>query len=90
MTSHGCLQLGINGNLKVTNDKRLVTAMFSGSLVGDFLPTQTIYKGKTLRHHPLYQFPLDWDITHSLKHRYNEGTMLQYVKKVIIPYVKRI
>ena len=72
------------------NDKRLITAVFCGSLVGDFLPIQVIYKGKTPRCHPHYQFPLDWDITHSPKHWSNEKTMLQYVKKVIIPYVERI
>ena len=72
------------------NDKRLITAIFCGSLVGDFLPIQVIYKGKTPRCHPHYQFPLDWDITHSPKHWSNEKTMLQYVKKVIIPYVESI
>ena len=46
-------------------NKRLITDVFCGSLVGDFLPIQVIYKGKTPRCHPHYQFPLDWDITHS-------------------------
>lgn len=27
-------------------DKRLITAVFCGSLVGDFLPVQVIYQGK--------------------------------------------
>ena len=29
------------------NDKCLITTVFCGSLVGDFLPVQIIYKGKT-------------------------------------------
>ena len=72
------------------NDKCLITVVFCGSLVGDFLPIQVIYKGKTPRCHPHYQFPLNWDITHSPKHWSNERTMLQYIKKVIIPYVECI
>ena len=71
------------------NDKRLITAVFCGSLVGDFLPVQVIYKGKTPRCHPRYNFPSDWDITHSANHWSNETTMLDYVNKIIIPYVER-
>ena len=39
------------------NDKHLITAIFCGSLQGDFLPLQLIYKGKTNRCHPDYEFP---------------------------------
>ena len=34
------------------NDKRQITAVFCGTLTGDFLPLQLIYKGKTPRCHP--------------------------------------
>ena len=61
--------------------------MFCGALVGDFLPAQLIYKGKTDRCHPHYQFPLSWDITHSSNHWSTETTMIQYVQNIIIPYV---
>ena len=71
------------------DDKRLITAVFCGSLVGDFLPIQVIYQGKTTRCHPRYEFPSDWDITHSPKHWSNEETMVRYVKNIIIPYVRR-
>lgn len=71
------------------NDKHAITAFFCGSLLGDFLPLHVIYKGKTTRCHPRYQFPLDWDITHSPKRWSNEDTMLQYVANIIIPYIKR-
>jgi len=70
------------------NDKRLITAIFCGSLLGFFLPIQVIYQGKTPCCHPRYQFPPDWDITHSPKHWSNEVTMFQYVKNIIVPYVK--
>ena len=70
------------------NDKRLITAVFCGSLTGDFLPVQVIYQGKTDRCHPHFQFPTDWDITHSPKHWSNEQTMVQYVENIIVPYVE--
>lgn len=69
------------------NDKRLITAVFCGSLVGDFLPIQVIYQGKTARCHPHYEFPPEWDITHSPKHWSTETTMIQYIQKIIIPYI---
>ena len=70
------------------DDKRFITAVFCGSLVGDFLPVQVIYRGKTPRCHPRYKFPSDWDITRSPKHWSNEETMIQYVENIIIPYVR--
>ena len=69
------------------NDKRLITAVFCGSLVGDFLPIEVIYQGKTTRCHPRYEFPPEWDITHSQKHWSNETTMIQYIEKIIVPYI---
>ena len=72
------------------NDKRAITAVFCGSLVGDFLPLQLIYKGKTRRCHPRYQFPSNWDITHSPRHWSNEDTMIQYITNIVLPYVRRV
>ena len=50
------------------NDKRQITAVLCGSLSGDFLPVQLIYKGKTSRCHPHFAFPAGWHITHSPNH----------------------
>ena len=47
------------------NDKRQITAVFAGTIQGDFLPLQLVYKGKTLRCHPNYEFPPGWHITKS-------------------------
>ena len=69
------------------SDKRLITAVFCGSLTGDFLPVQAIYRGKTNRCHPRYQFPPDWDITHSPRHWSNEETMIRYVRNIFVPYM---
>ena len=51
-----------------TNDKRQITAVFCGTLTGDFLPVQVVYKGKTTRCHPHFDFPSGWHIGHSPKH----------------------
>ena len=47
--------------------KRQITAVFCATMVGDFLPIQLIYHGKTQRCHPHYKFP-SWNITHSPRH----------------------
>ncbi len=57
---------------------KLPTAVFCGSMVGDFLPPQLIYQGKTSRCHPKYNFPLDWSITHAPKHWSTEATTIEY------------
>ena len=71
-------------------DKRQITAVLCGSVVGDFLPVQLIYKGKTNWCHPTFDFPSGWDITHLEKHWSTETTMLQYIDNIIGPYVDRI
>ena len=51
------------------NDKCQITAVFCGTLMGDFLPLQVIYKGITPRCHPRFTFPSGWHVTHSLVYR---------------------
>ena len=69
-----------------SEDKR--QAVFAGSLAGDFLPIQLVYKGKTQRCLPVgVQFPPDWDITYSHNHWSNEETMHNYAEKIIFPYI---
>ena len=48
MDSQGSKRVEVAG----VGDKRMITAVFCGSLVGDFLPVQVIYQGKTDRCHP--------------------------------------
>lgn len=72
------------------NDKRLITAVFCGSIQGDFLPVQVIYKGKTVRCHPHFEFPPGWHITHSPNHWSTETTVLQYIEHIIEPYVRSV
>ena len=84
MEKEGAKRIEIIG----ASDKRQITAVFCCSLIGDFLPIQLIYGGKTERCHPKFEFPGDWHITHSMKHWSNEETMLQYVREIIVPYVE--
>ena len=72
------------------DDKRQLTAVFAGSMTGDFLPPQLVYKGKTQRCLPVgVRFPSDWDLTYSDNHWSNEGTMNSYIHKIILPYVAK-
>ena len=72
------------------DNKRQITAVFCGTMVGDTLPIQFIYTGKTDHCHPKFNFPPEWHITQSAKHWSNEETMLEYVEKIIVPYVAAV
>ena len=58
-------------------------------LTGEMLPIQLVYKGMTKRCHSPYNFPGDWLISHSPNHWSNEGTMVEHINEVIVPYVDR-
>ena len=69
------------------NDKRQITAVFGGTMSGDFLPVQLVYQGKTTKCLPTIDFPEHWHLTFSQNHWSNEETMINYVEKIFIPYV---
>ena len=71
------------------DDKRQVTTILAGSLAGNFLPSQVIYQGKTSCSLPSYKLPADWDVTYTHNHWANEETSLQYLQKIIIPFIER-
>ena len=71
------------------DDKRQVTIILACSMTGEFLPPQVIYQGKTSRSLPSYKLPADWDVTYTPNHWANEETSLQYLQKIVIPYIKR-
>ena len=70
------------------DDKRQITAVFACSLSGIFLPVQLLYQGTTDKCLPKITFPSDWHITYSANHWSNQDTMVDYVRKIIIPYVR--
>ncbi len=71
-------------------DKRKITGVFCGTLLGDFLPILLIYGGKTARCLPAYPFPRDWSVTYSPNHWSNETTMIAYIEEIIAPYVIKV
>ena len=73
--------------IAAVDDKHQITAVFAASLVGEFLPSQLIYKGTTKRCLPTITFPPDWHITCSSNHWANESTMIDYINKILIPYL---
>ena len=46
-------------------DKRQITAVFGGTMAGDFLPPQLIYQGKTAECLPKVKFHVAWHVTYS-------------------------
>ena len=72
------------------NDKCQITAVFCGTLSGDFLSAQLVYQGKTERCHPRYLFSKAWHITQLPNYWSTEETMKDYITEIIIPYVKAV
>ena len=68
----------------------MITSMFCGNMMGEFLPMQLIYGGETNLCHPPQSFPSDWIVTHNKKHWSNEDTMTQYIEDIIMPFVARV
>ena len=61
---------------KGVNDKRGITVMLGGSLSGEILPMQLIYKGKTNRSLPSIKFLAGFALTYNEKHWSNEKETL--------------
>ena len=68
-------------------DKRQITAVFSGTMSGVFLRMQLIYQGKTPKCLLSVQFPSNWNVTFIDNHWSNETTMLEYLEKILFPYI---
>lgn len=72
------------------DDKRQITAVFTGTLNGHFLPPQLIYQGKTTKCLPTVSFPQTWHVTHTPNHWANEVTTVAYINKILLPYITSI
>lgn len=57
------------------DDKRQITLLLCVSRAGQLLPPQVIYAD-------------DWNVTHSANHWSNEATMVEFILKIIVPYVE--
>ena len=71
-------------------NKRQITATFSTSATGEFLPMQLIYSGKTKRCLPNFQFPRTFLITYTENHWSNQTKAIESFEKVIFTYLEKI
>ena len=71
------------------NDKRQITALFSCTLSGKFLPPQLIYVGKTSACLPKVKFPNGWNVTFTQNHWSNEETMMMYLHYILLTYIEK-
>ena len=71
------------------NNKRQITAVFCGTMLGEFLPAQLMYQEKTDHCHAKFSFPLDCHITHSPNHWSTKCTMLDYIKHLFVTYLQK-
>lgn len=85
MAKEGSKKVPIAG----VDDKRQITTVFGITLDGFFLPPQLIYQGKSPNCLPQIRFPDDWHITYTSNHWANEQTTIDYIQKIILPYISR-
>ena len=71
------------------SDKRQITAVLCGTSAGDIFPFQLIYQEKTSACLPHISFPDGWHVMCMPYHWSNEEKMIEYLQKIIIPYVQR-
>ena len=71
------------------DDKISITATFSITLLGQFLPIQLIYWGKTSQNLPRYQFPRIFSLSVNEKHFSNTSESIKLLNEIIVTYVKK-
>ena len=71
------------------DDKRQITVVVCGTASGIFLPFQVIYQGKTPVCLPRFVFPADWNVTFTQNHWCNEDKTLEYIHKVVLPFIQK-
>ena len=72
--------------IKRLDNKRQITAVFRGTLTGEFLYILLVHQGSITRCHLDFKFPDGWYITHSDS---NETKMINFIAIIIIPFIKR-
>ena len=83
-----CLKGTATVPIKGVDDKRQITATFTVSASGVFLPIQLIYQGKTKRCFPKFKFPKEFHVTYTKNHWSNFEKCVELFKKVIFPYLQ--
>ena len=72
-----------------STDKRTITATFSITMDGQFLPIQIIYSEKTSKSIPRVSFPEGYLVLAKPKHYSNVDESLEMMECIIIPYVQK-
>ena len=85
MTPKGSKTVPIKGS----TEKRIITATFTITLDGHFLPVQLIYGGKTSKSLPRVNFPKSFSLSANPKHYSNEQESIKVLEEIIIPYIKK-
>ena len=67
------------------SDTRRMTATFTVTLNGKFLPMQLIYGGKTNQSLPKFEFPVGFSLPPNPKHYSNTAESIKLIKEIIIP-----
>ena len=83
-----CLKGTTTVPIKGVDDKRQITATFTVSASGVFLPIQLIYQGKTKRCLPKFKIPKEFHVTYTKNNWSNFEKCVELFKKVIFPYLQ--
>ena len=71
------------------SDKRSITATFTVTVNGTFLPMQLIYGGKTNQSLPKFDFPESFSLSADPKHYSNTAESIKLIEEIIVPYVEK-
>ena len=76
--------------VKGSSDKRSITATFSISFNGTFLPMQLIYGGKTSKSLPRFKFPDVFSLSFNETHYSNEREACKVIEEILVPYINQV
>ena len=76
--------------IKGSSDKRSITATFSITFSGNFLPMQLIYGGKTTKSLPKFKFPHDFSLSVNKTHYSNEKEACKLIEETLVPYIEKV
>ena len=75
--------------VKGVDDKRQITATFSVSAVGEFLPMQTIYGGKTKQSWPKFNFPKLFSVS-LMENHWSNTSKFEFFMHIVFPYLEKV
>ena len=75
--------------IKGSSDKGSITATFSITFSGKFLPMQLIYGGKTTKSLPRFKFPNNFSLSVNKTHYSNEKKAYKLIEEILVHTLKR-